>query len=311
MAKAESTATKTLSKAGKAGNEIKERLKKLNEEAVASGKDVSKKIGEQSGVDEPLRIAVTPDKLDRVSAAAVEVLGKTGLKTFTTTVKGKEVVKKERITEAISRVINRAKDSKIEKTLSEDFGKILNKYNLTVDDFSNLFISEFSEAGRLLQKAGHNKKQLKDLMNSIDNVANSDIFSINETAMDVFAKSKKAIDKDDVKGFLKIFDHDWFDYARSADALRLAAMTSQVATTVRNTVGGYTRVGFDIVTQAFDKSLQKIVSRGKSTETFKDAFNDTFAIAYGLVNKDKAIAVEEIFAMGFQQKAQKLFQATS
>jgi hypothetical protein len=306
--KANELATKTLAKAGKAGKEVKERLKKLNEEAVASGKKVGKDVGEQVGIDEPLRIAVTPDKFDRVNAAAVEVLGETGLLTFKTVDKGREIVKKERITEAISRVINEAQNKKVEKALADDFGEVLVKYNLTVDDFSNLYMSEFSEAARLLQKAGHNKKQLKELMSSMENVANSNIFSMSDDFLSVLEKSKKAMDKNDVQGFLKIFNHNWADYFRSADALRLAAMTSQVATTVRNTAGGYIRVGFDVLTQALDNSIQAIVSRGKGTQTFKDAMKDTFAIAYGLADKNKALAVEQIFAMGFQNKAQRLFR---
>jgi len=314
--KADTTAKETLSKAGTKGNEVKERLKELNKESVGAGKKVGKDIADDVGVDEPLRVAVTPDKLDRLSAAAVEVLGETGLKTFRTVDdKGKEVVKKERITEGIARVIRGAKDDATNKALADDFGKILNKYNLTQDDFANLFMSEFSEAGRLLQKAGNSRKQLKEMLKSIDDVSTSDIFSLNESALDVFAKSKKAMDKDDVQGFLKIFDHDWVDYFRSADALRLAAMTSQVGTTVRNTVGGFSRVGIDALATLFDNAVQgvvtgtrRIVTGEKGTQTFKDAFQDTFAIAYGLINKDKAIAVEQIFAMGFQNKAQKLYR---
>ena len=95
---------------------------------------------------------------------------------------------------------------------------------MTQDDFANLFISEFSEAGRLLQKAGHEKKQLKTMMSSIDEVASSDIFSLNENVLDVFAKSKKLTDANDYDGFIRQFDAG--DTLRSLDALRLAAMRS-------------------------------------------------------------------------------------
>ena len=313
-AKAEELATKTLAKA-KEGTKIKERLAALNADMVEAGKQVGKDIAEKEGIDEPLRVAVTPDKFNRVAAAATEVLAKSGgLRDITTVIekgknKGKKIVKTERITEAISRVINEAKDTKTNDALADTFGDVLNKYNLTQDDFANLFISEFSEAGRLLQRAGHEKRQLKELMGSIDDVAASDLFSLNENVLDVFAKTKKFTDAGDYDGFIRQFDAK--ETLRSLDALRLAAMTSQVATTVRNTVGGVARVGFDTVSNLFDGAVQKGVStlRGeKSTISFKDYLKDSFAVAYGIMNKDKAIAVETIFAMGFQTQAKKLYR---
>ncbi len=316
-AKAEALATKTLEDSKETGTAIKERLAALNADMVEEGKQVGKDIADTQGIDEPLRVAVMPDKINRVAAAATEVLADSGgLKQIQTGVDsktGEAIFKSERITEAISRVIRDATDDKTNKALTDTFGEVLNKYNLTQDDFANLFISEFSEAGRLLQKAGHEKKQLKTMMSSIDEVASSDIFSLNENVLDVFAKSKKLTDANDYDGFIRQFDAG--DTLRSLDALRLAAMTSQVGTTVRNTVGGGLRVGFDVLTNVFDASVQAVVSGTrrvitgeKSTQTIKDSFKDSIAIAYGLVNKDKAIAVEEIFAMGFQTQAKKLYR---
>ena len=311
-AKAEELATKTL-ETTKEGTKIKERLAALNADMVDAGKQVGKDIAETEGIDEPLRVAVTPDKFNRVAAAATEVLAKSGgLKDIVTGVNkntGEDIVKTERITEAISRVIRDAKDTKTNDELADTFGDVLEKYNLTQDDFANLFISEFSEAGRLLQRAGHEKKQLKELMGSIDDVSSSDIFSLNENVLNVFEKTKKFTDAGDYDGFIRQFDAK--ETLRSLDALRLAAMTSQVATTVRNTVGGVARVGFDTVSNLLDGAVQKGVStlRGeKSTLTLKDYFQDSIAVAYGIMNKDKAIAVETIFAMGFQTQAKKLYR---
>ena len=315
--KADELAAKTLEESKETGASIKERLAALNADMVEEGKQVAKDIADTQGIDEPLRVAVTPDKIDRLAAAATEVLADSGglkqIKTGVNQKTGEDIFKGERITEAISRVIRDATDDKTNKALSDTFGDVLNKYNLTQDDFANLFISEFSEAGRLLQKAGHEKKQLKTMMSSIDEVASSDIFSLNENVLDVFAKSKKFTDANDYDGFIRQFDTG--DTLRSLDALRLAAMTSQVGTTVRNTVGGGLRVGFDVLTSVFDASVQAVVSGTrrvitgeKSTQTIKDSFKDSIAIAYGLINKDKAIAVEEIFAMGFQTQAKKLYR---
>ena len=318
VADANEAATVTIEKKSVEANTVKERLKELNEESVAAGKATMKDIAETEGVDVPLRLAVTPDKFDRVTAAAVDVLELGGgLKTFDKVNKKGEVIgqQTERITEAISRVIkgeNQVGNEAVNKTVAEDFGKILDKYSLTTDDFANIFISEFSEAGRLLQKAGASKKELKRLISAMDDTAFSDIFSLNDNVLDVFKKSKEALKKEGNDSFNSLFDSGVITGSlRNLDALRLASMTSQVGTTVRNTVGGYTRVGFDVVNQIFDEATQRVIAGFKGekfTKTASESFRDIFSVAYGLINKDQSIAVESIFAMGFQNKAQKLFR---
>ena len=316
--KADEAAKETIETKSVQANDIKESLKRLNEENVEAGKSTMKDVADKQGVDVPLRIAVTPDKLDRVTAAAVDILEKSGgLKTFDKLNKKGEIIgeEKERITEAISRVIRDTTEGggdEVAEALAKDFGDTLNKYSLTTDDFANVFMSEFSEAGRLLQKAGASKKKLKELLSAMDNAAFSDIFSLSDDALKVFKKSKDALKNDGNESFLKIFDNGAIiGSLRNLDALRLASMTSQIGTTIRNTVGGYSRVGFDILNTAFDEGLQRSVSflKGeKYTKRAKDSFSDIFSVAYGLINKEQSIAIESIFAMGFQNKAQKLFR---
>ena len=318
VVKADEAAKETIESKSTQAGDVKEWLKSLNEENVAAGKATMKDVANKQGVDVPLRVAVTPDKLDRVIAASVDLLELGGgLKTFDRLNKKGEVIGKqtERITEAISRVIKdntEGASEEVSEALAKDFGKTLDKYSLTTDDFANVFMSEFSEAARLLQKGGEAKKTLKNLMNAMDNTAFSDIFSLNDDVVKVIKKSKDAMQNDGKEGFLKVFDNGAvIGSLRNLDALRLASMTSQVGTTVRNTVGGYTRVGFDVLNQAFDEGIQRSVSllKGeKITKTGSESFKDIFSVAYGLINKEQSIAVESIFAMGFQNKAQKLFR---
>ena len=318
VADANNAAIVTIEKKSVEANKVKERLKELNEEGVATGKAKMKDVADTQGVDAPLRVAVTPDKFDRVTAAAVEVLELGGgLKTFDKVNKKGEVIgqQTERITEAISRVIkgeNQIGNETVTKAVAEDFGKILDKYSLTTDDFANIFLSEFSEAARLLQKAGASKKELKRLISAMDDTAFSDIFSLNDNVLDIFKKSKEALKKEGNDSFNSLFDSGVITTSlRNLDALRLASMTSQVGTTVRNTVGGYTRVGFDVLNQIFDEATQRVVAGFKGekfTKTGSESLRDIFSVAYGLINKEQSIAVETIFAMGFQNKAQKLFR---
>ena len=79
---------------------------------------------------------------------------------------------------------------------------------------------------------------------------------------------------------------------------------SQVATTVRNTVSGYTRVGFDVLTRSIEKTVQGVTGTAPTGPN-----DDIFAIAYGLANRKESQAVKELFESGFAGEASKLFRA--
>ena len=64
----------------------------------------------------------------------------------------------ERITEAIGRVLRSASDETLENALN--LGDIFKKYNLTPDDFANMFMADVSHAARTLQQAGAVRKAI-------------------------------------------------------------------------------------------------------------------------------------------------------
>ena len=318
VAKAESNASKTIDESGEEGQKVIERLKKLNEERVEKGDDLIEGITKAENVD-GAKVVIPPDKLNRIGAAAIEILAnsKTGLRTFeSTNIKGDKIIETERITDAIDRITRDALDnpnSEVYKAVIDTYDSVMKKYSLSIDDIGALQVAEVSNAARILARQSHNKQAYNRFVQSLDRIGNSDLFSLSDEAVDTLDKARKAAQKGDAQGALRQFEYNTAsEFFRSADALRLAAMTSQVGTTVRNTVGGVLRVGIDTITTGLDLGIQAGVSKlkgeTKGAISFKDWRDNTFAVAYGLINKDKSIAVEEIFAMGFQKQAEKLYR---
>ena len=317
-AKAEGAATKTIDEGGEEGQKIITRLKSLNEERVEKGDDLIEGITKAENLD-GAKVVVPTDKLNRIGAAAIEILAnsKTGLRTFeSTNLKGDKIIETERITDAIDRITRDALDDtdpKVYQAVIDTYEDVMKKYSLSIDDIGALQVAEVSNAARIMARQSHNKQNYNRLVQSLDRIGNSDLFSLSDEAMDTIDAATKAAKKGDAQGALRQFEYSTTsEFLRSADALRLAAMTSQVGTTVRNTVGGVLRVGIDTVTTGLDLGVQAFVQKAKGETkgaiSFKDWRDNTFAVAYGLINKDKSIAVEEVFAMGFQKQAEKLYR---
>ena len=91
--------------------------------------------------------------------------------------------------------------------------------------------------------------------------------------------------------------------ARGLDALRLASMTSQTGTTMRNTVSGVARVGIDTLTKALDRGISTAVGKNVAK-----ANEDVFAVLFGITNKKEAMAIEAVFKSGFTAKASQMFR---
>ena len=318
VAKAEGAAINTIADGGEESQKIITKLKKLNVETVEKGDDLIEGITKAENID-GAKVVIPPDKLNRIGAAAVEILAnsKTGLRTFeSTNIKGDKIIETERITDAIDRITRDAldnPDSKVYDAVIDTYEKVMKKYSLSIDDIGALQVAEVSNAARIMARQSHNKQSYNRLVQSLDRIGNSDLFSLSDEAMDTIDAATKAAKKGDAQGALNKFEYSsTSEFLRSADALRLAAMTSQVGTTVRNTVGGVLRVGIDTVTTGLDLGVQAFVQAVKGEKagkiTLKDWTENTFAVAYGLINKDKSIAVEEIFAMGFQKQAEKLYR---
>jgi len=305
----------TTSKKGKkVAQSLKEKLDALDPEKVMFGRQTAREMAEAEGISDPLRLAFNPDKYDQVLGFLTDALARTTHKDAKTGALKVGLKEGERITDGITRVI---REMRIDEApdVNNAFGKLLRDYDLNMDDLGNLIAADVSESARILQKAGQAKKLLSSevsrLSQSLDDVMSFDLFGYDKQIKDQMADAKKLLEKHDVRGFVETIDPDGakgilgktIAVGRELDALRLGLMTSQTATTVRNYVSGITNVGFDTLTRGLDLGLKKIA--GKSTLSPN---SEVFGVAYGLINKKEAAAVETIFEMGFEEKASKLFR---
>jgi hypothetical protein len=289
--------------------EVNEKLKALNEEAVTAGREKLGKAARTEGIDKNIRLAVDPKKMEQVTAALSEILirqGKSdpslknGFKTF---IDENGVEKTERITEALARVLRGLDRNNMPKEIEEVFDNVLIKYNLTFDDLANIIMADVSDAARLLQQMGQAKKNLKanlgNFSSALNEIVNYDLFGFDREIVDAANKAKKAVDAEDVRGYLKQ-THE----LQEIDAARLAFMTSQTATTVRNVVSGGMRVGFDSLTRAVDLQLRKATGK----QVVKAGQEDALAVFFALTKEKEAVAIETVFSMGFEKETHRLFR---
>ena len=314
--------------------ELSTALRPLDPKQVAAGKVVREDLGEQVGlgvtddvtglaktlgVKEEDVVAEAPDFVlslneghtKRIFAAVTELMAKSG--------KGLE--EGERVTEAVARVM------KSDKIKDDDFAvKLFEKYNITGDDFANLFMADISDAARKLQSAG----QARQMFKRLNAAAGNDIFELATQTKELVAKATKDVEKGDLRAGLDSLGvatkeqlkraettraGQVMDSLRKADELRRSAMTSQVATTMRNMASGYARVGIDTLTKALDRGTSRFVygatggKYGFKTVNAQDGIGgDTLSVLFGLMNQKEAQAVEAMFKEGFSAKATSMFR---
>ena len=298
--------------------DTKEVLRALDPERVAEGEAARTKIKdkviqeqeEAAGTTLPddefdfipihdLGYMLDPSKKKRVFAMGMDLIQRAG---------GRQTG--ERITETLGRGLRSMTKDEIETDFG--IGKIFKKYDLTPDDFASLFMADVSAAARTLQGASSVRKLLDasfDDMFGLNAQRKGDLYG----AVQTFEKEGSA----GVRRFLEKADAvtdevqitaagRMLNGVRGADALRLAFMTSQTGTTVRNTVSGLGRVGIDAVTKAVDRGISKVLPGQKSL--VGKANEDVFSVIFGITNKKEAMAIEAVFKSGFSAKASQMFR---
>jgi len=276
---------------------------------VGDKEGVARTIGadpDQLAITSDFVLSLDPNRTKRIWAAATEILAKSP------TIK--DDLGKLRITELVADVIrdmNKKKAGRGDKF----YLATLKRYNITQDDFANMFMADVSDSARKLRMAAQAKQDLTGvgtIFRDLNSVTADTIFALDDVAKKTVEKLNKATLDQDVRKILQsdkevrqVAEQTWL---KSLDALRLSAMTSQTATTFRNMVSGYSRVGFDIATRVFDRAIDAGISKVSGRQVRQTPNEDIIAIAYGLVNGRESKAIEQIFRMGFHNKASQLFR---
>jgi hypothetical protein len=215
--------------------------KPLDEEMVELGKDVAAKVFDGTG-SEPVTARFTSDSLRKVSAATLDLSEKLGF----------NLSDDVRISQKVSDALAEGKiDSSGLQALRKDYG-------LTKGEFSLMFLTDMSEAGRTLNIASQIKKGLsesqaklsaekakKDIgtfLGNLDDFAKQGITSPADEALKDMARS---LNSGDVVSML-----------READSFRIGMMTTQLATTAANVGSSVGRIATDASDRLFTNIIE-------------------------------------------------------
>ena len=268
-------------------------LDPLDGASVAKGKELTKELS----ATEKLIVGLDDQTLDQITAAALKL--------------GDElkIPKGKRITEAVADALAS------EKITSEGVEDILKEFNLTTDQFSYIYMAELSDAGRALGRQAQISKKLKGdktqtaklqtQRQRLDRLANS--------VQELMDQTGTGITKQEAMGIAKQAGENnrVFNFFSELDRFRLASMTSQVATTVRNTAGGSMRVALDVIDESLEIAIGTTgdIIRGKKV---KDAITDNvknpFAITNNLLfNQNESKVVRQLFEKNMPVEAERFY----
>ena len=276
----------------------------LDPEGVARGNRTKAEIGEQLGVTNEFVISLDPSRDKRIIAAAMEILESGKIKYDPS---------KERVSDALGRAITQVDFG--EEGL-KSFKDTMKKYNLSSDDMLNVLVADLSradasEAGAILGRRSAAKRKL---IRRITDAGAADLFGLTEETTATLKKLDDALASGDTRQVLQATGEVKEGITiRGIDQLRLSMMTSQTATTFRNLISGYSRVGFDIATKVLDRSMAQgasVVGKGKGkVKLFEATPNaDTFAVLSGMTNHVRSKALASLLQQGFQRRHQQLFR---
>ena len=269
-------------------SEVRDTLKSLDPELVRKGR----LFKQTSSTSDTLEFGLPVEVMDNITAAAIKIKQKI------------RPEKNERVTSALQRAMERN-----ETGLLDDVSNILEEHNLNYDTFSYFFLSEVSDAGRVLGGMGKLSREIseKSKIKKLEDATPKDTqvtYKFSQKIVDgllsdldkLNAIGKSSIDSDSAKALLNNRNAIG-GFFKDLDRLRLGVMTSQPATTMRNNLNGGFRIAIDAATRSFDNILSA-----------RNPFDGTFDIAANMLSPYEAIITQQIFKETFPELSAKLFR---
>ena len=229
-------------------NKVKNVLNALDANDVAAGRKLKMGLSESDS----LTSALGPEVIKNIAAAAIRVSDKLN------------IGENDRITTAIFSLV---RDDELGLQKMKDINNILKEHNLTSDQFSLMYLSEVSDAGKTLNAQSQVKRLLKD----IDELNNAGLAAFNsKEAKEIVEKNVESV------AYMKILNK-----ARDLDKFGIGLMTAQPATTMRNNIGGGFRVAVDATVRTMDNAMQKGVWSIMSDAAKKESVESSLVLQYG------------------------------
>lgn len=279
----------TIAKNPNKAKKFKEVLNALDVNKVAEGRALRKDLSPSDTLEAALGVEV----IENITAAAIRVADELKIK------------EGDRITTSIFNAIN---DGTVEVA---NIDSILREHNLSLDQFSLIYMSEISDAARKLQMAGQVKKarkfsdmvkkdaQLKGLANAVDGLSNRGASTVTADDAGRYVTDNK---------HLKVLDK-LGAAVREGNRFGIASMTVQPATTMRNTIGGGFRVAVDATTRVMDNTVATIGNKmGLDMKAPDHILSGSADIAKYLLNPAESKVVRELLRDDMPNEIERLFR---
>lgn len=215
---------------------VKKFKKALDEDLVSEGKKISDKIFGSTN-NEFVTNTFTSNTFRKVAAATLDVANELSI----------NLNSDIRITQQVASALQSNKIS------ADTLDAIRNKYGMSRRDFSLVFLSDMSEAGRILNVGSQIKKGLSKADAEAAAVeATKDINGVLDN-LDRFAQQGFTNSSDETLRQMSetLLSTKAVNSLREFDSLRIGMMTSQLATTAANVGTGIARVGLDMPNRMF------------------------------------------------------------
>ena len=253
-------------------NPYKFKLEALPEDAVERGNYIKRIITGDEAAEGLIIAGFTPSLIRRVTAGytdLVNTIGYTGVlgqegKRVTSLIADSITSNKKFLVDAV----NQAGDNvQVEKSMADVVGDVLQKYNLTREQFSDFLIADVSESAKVLQQFGQVKKNALKGVQPVKIPTEAEKLEV-ANARDLLPKIisdlktlsgrtivTKNVDQLDKAAAEINKGSSVIESLRALDGMRIGFMTSQLGTTVANVKTGVGRVGVDILDRFFENTF--------------------------------------------------------
>jgi len=271
---------------------LNQKLDPLDPDMVKMGEDLKKEVL-NSKRNKILDAGLDLDTIKSITAATIEIKSMLKLK------------KGQRITAAITEELGKEESDRLID--SEIANKIREKYNLSPEQFSYIFLAELSKAGKVLGEAS----KIKRVFANIDVLANHGISSLADREVaDLF----EAVGGRE-QGFANknkdapSIPQKAFRFLQDTDALRIAFMTSQIGTTVANVTTQGFNTFIDISDQFWKNAIRTTVGEKLPDGTINRRWvGGTLSNLRGLtMNREEAIVAKDMLMADSPIKYRDLF----
>lgn len=286
----------TIKKNTKKAEKYKGVLNALDVSKVAEGRALKKDLSKS----DTLEAAIGIETVENITAAAIRVADEL------------EIKEGDRITTAIFNAMNNGKLGQM-----RNVDNILREHNLSMDQFSLIYMSEISDAARKLQMQGQAKKAasfaeltkkdaaLQGLVDAVDGLSRQGRSGVNADEVKTIMSSNAPLQVMKKIG----------DATREANRFGIAAMTVQPATTMRNTLGGGFRLAVDATTRVMDNTVVSIGGKlgyknadGTPMRVPENIFSGAGDVAKYMLNPAEGRLVRQLLREDMPNEIDKLFR---